>query len=107
MTAARTAPAGALQSRFSLIADLLSGGRRSESRLVTGDKRGFGLNRARTVVHVPYPVLAEDWGDRALTCGIALQCAPSKDRIARHALDDLKTREQQTLILIKNQITLK
>ena len=44
------------------------------------------MSPSRTVVQVPYPAMAPDWTLRSLTCGVALQCAPSKDRVARHRL---------------------
>ena len=73
---------------------------------MTGPHRGFSLNAARTAVHVPYPHLAPDWSIRTLTCGIALQCAPSKDRIASFALDGLTPREQLALSVIESRVAL-
>jgi hypothetical protein len=48
---------------------------------MTGDKRSFSLNINLSVVHVPLPA-ARDWTRRTLTCVVALQCSPSKDRLA-------------------------
>ena len=45
--------------------------------------------RARSVVYVPYPPPAGDWTLRTMTSGVALQCSPSKDRIARYPLHEL------------------
>lgn len=101
-----TAPAGAVQARYALIADMISDGRRSDARLVTGEHRSFSLNPARTVVHVPHPPLTATWNERSATCGIAFQCAPSKDRIAEHALDDLSPRERRAVAVVEGQVAL-
>nr|WP_198428640.1 MorD protein [Nocardia bovistercoris] len=78
--------------------------RRTGVRLVTGERRGFGLNPARTVVHVPYPAPAPNWTTTTLTCGVALQCAPSKDRIARYALHELSPRQLGALSLVEGAV---
>jgi hypothetical protein len=98
--------AGDLQRTCGLVAAALSGGSRSDARLVTGEHRMFGLNRARSVVHVPHPHLELDWDLRTVTCGIALQCAPSKDRLASLRLGDLTAREQRALVIIEGKVAL-
>jgi hypothetical protein len=100
-------PAAAdLQRTCGLIAAAISGGSRSDARLVTGEHRAFGLNLARTVVHVPHPPLERGWDRRTVTCGIALQCAPSKDRLACTRLGDLTPREQRALVIVEGAVAL-
>lgn len=98
------APAPVLQHRATILADVLSGGRRVEARLVTGEHRAFGLNPTRTAVHVPLPGLAGHWTDRSVTCGIALQCAPSKDRVAELPLADLTDRERRAVSVVEGHV---
>src|SRR5678809_853802 len=106
MTGARDGQALALERCCALVASALSEGRRSGARLVSGERRCFGMNAARTIVNVPYPGLGPDWTLRALTCGIALQCSPSKDRIAQYRLDELTAREIKALTIIEAEVAL-
>lgn len=106
------APAGAghaleVERTCALVAFALSAGRRKGARLLSGDRRCFGTNDARTVVHVPYPALASGWTLRTLTCGVALQCAPSKERLARCALQGLTGREVRALTLVEAAVALR
>ena len=78
----------------------LSEQRREGVRLVTGDRRGFGLNAALTYVHVPYPA-GTDWTRRTVTCGVALQCSPSKERVTEYRLNELSARELRALTLVE------
>ena len=71
-----------IERSCAVVASAFSGGRCEGVRLISGERRSFGMNAGRTVVHVPYPALTPDWTLRTWTCGVALQCAPSKDRIA-------------------------
>jgi len=89
-----------------VVAAALSQGRRQGARLVSGERRTFGLNAGRTVVEVPYPSLAPDWTQRTLTCGVGLQCAPSKDLLAHYALHELTSREMHALTLVEGRIAL-
>lgn len=89
-----------------LTAVALSDGRRDGVRLVTGEHRDFGLSGALDYVHVPYPVRATAWTRRSLTCGVALQCAPSKDRLMHYRLGELSTRELQALTLVEAGVAL-
>lgn len=75
-------------------------------RLVSGEHRGFGLNRTRRIVHVPHPAPEPAWTRRTLTCGVALQCSPSKDRIAEMELRDLSPRERATLTIVEGGVAL-
>jgi nitric oxide reductase NorD protein len=84
----------------------LSGQRREGVRLVTGDKRGFSLSSALDCVHVPYPSIGHDWTRRTLTCGVALQCSPSKDRLVEYRLNELSARELRALTLIEAGVAL-
>lgn len=79
MTDLSDAHAMTLERSCAVTAVALSEQRREGVRLVTGTQRTFGLNAALTHVHVPYPA-RPDWSRRTLTCGVALQCSPSKDR---------------------------
>ncbi|MCV7242251.1 MorD protein [Mycobacterium mantenii] len=88
----------ALERGCSVTAVALSDQRREGVRLVTGDGRGFGLNAALTFVHVPYPSV---WSRRTLTCGVALQCSPSKERVTEYRLNELSARELCALALVE------
>ena len=98
--------AGEVQRGCALLAVALSDGRRQDARLVTGEHRAFGLNALRAVVNVPHPHLASGWSSRTLTCGVALQCSPSKDRIAAFRLHELSEREQLALALTEGRVAL-
>lgn len=89
-----------------LVASALSEGRRQGVRLISGERRSFGMNAGRTVVNVPYPAVAPDWTLRTLTCGVALQCSPSKDRIAEYPLHELSPREFQALTIVEGEVAL-
>ncbi|OCB19832.1 MorD protein [Mycobacterium malmoense] len=95
----------ALERSCSVTAVALSERRREGARLVTGDRRRFGLNAALTFVHVPYPPLCH-WTRRALTCGVALQCSPSKDRITEYRLNELSARELRALSIVEAGVAL-
>ena len=47
-----------------------------------------------------------NWTRRTLTCGIALQCSPSKDRLTEYRLNELSTRELRALTLVEAGIAL-
>jgi nitric oxide reductase NorD protein len=98
--------AGTLQRNCAVVAAALSEGRRTDARLVTGENRAFGLSSGRRVVHVPYPHLSPDWTIRTLTCGIALQCAPSKDRLAAYAVENLPPRDVAALSVVEGRVAL-
>lgn len=89
-----------------LVAAALSEGRRESARLMTGDHRVFGLNSRGKVVNVPYPHLSPDWSLRTLTCGVALQCSPSKDRLSEYALRELTDRELRALAIVEGEVAL-
>lgn len=95
-----------MERSCAVVAHALSDGRRQAARLQSGERRGFGLSPSRSVVHVPYPAVTPDWTMRSLTCGVALQCAPSKDRIARHALHELSGRQLRALTLVEAAVAL-
>ena len=95
----------AIERSCALTAVALSDRRREAARLMTGENRSFSLNANLSVVHVPYPA-ARDWTRRTLTCGVALQCSPSKDRLARYRLRDLSAREVRALTLVEAGVAL-
>jgi hypothetical protein len=96
----------ATERSCALTAVALSGQRREGVRLVTGDKRVFGLSSALNFVHVPYPSTEHDWTRRTLTCGVALQCSPSKDRVVEYRLNELSARELSALTLVEASVAL-
>ncbi|HMJ14747.1 MAG TPA: hypothetical protein VK524_25220 [Polyangiaceae bacterium] len=106
MTAAGAGYALRVERTCALVASALSDGRREGVRLMSGERRCFGLNVRRTIVSLPYPALAPDWTQRTLTCGIALQCSPSKDRLARYPLHELAHRELVALAIIEGEVAL-
>ncbi len=89
-----------------LVACALSDGRRRGVRLVSGERRSFGTNANRSIVNVPYPAVANDWTLRSLTCGVALQCAPSKDLIAHYPLNELTPRARRALSIVEGEVAL-
>jgi nitric oxide reductase NorD protein len=95
----------ALERSCAVTAVALSEQRREGARLVTGSRRGFGLNTELTFVHVPYPALP-DWTRRTLTCGVALQCSPTKERIIEYRLNELSARELRALTLVEAGVAL-
>src|SRR6185312_14220100 len=99
------AHAMALERSCAVTAVALSEQRREGVRLVTGERRSFGLNPALTFVHVPYPV-PPDWTRRTLTCGVALQCSPSKERVTDYRLNELTARELCALTRIEAGVAL-
>jgi nitric oxide reductase NorD protein len=94
-----------LERSCALTAVALSGQRREGVRLVTGDHRAFGLNSALTFVHVPFPAM-KAWTRRTLTCGIALQCSPSKELVTQYRLNELSERELRALTLVEAGVAL-
>src|SRR5689334_11399210 len=100
-------PALAVERAFALVAVALSGGRRTGARLVSGEHARFGMNPGRTVVEVPYMQQSGvQWTTRTLTCGVALQCAPSKDVVAQFPLHDLTPRELNAFTLAEGRAAL-
>jgi nitric oxide reductase NorD protein len=95
------APAMAIERSCTVTAVALSGQRRSGARLVTGEDREFSLSSTLDFVHVPYPSIARDWTRRTLTCGVALQCSPSKERLVTFRLNELSVRELRALTLVE------
>lgn len=95
----------AVERSCAVTAVALSGQRREGVRLVTGDRREFGLSASLDFVHVPYP-LRPEWTRRTLTCGVALQCAPSKDRIVEYRLNELSARELRALTVVESRVAL-
>ncbi|QZT62040.1 nitric oxide reductase activation protein NorD [Mycolicibacterium austroafricanum] len=100
------AHAMAVERSCALTTVALSGQRRTGAYLVSGRHRGFGMSSMLDVVHVPYPVRTPDWTRRTLTCGIALQCSPSKDRITDYRLNELSARELSALHLVEAGVAL-
>jgi nitric oxide reductase NorD protein len=96
----------AIERGCAVTAVALSGQRREGVRLVTGDNRGFSLSSALNFVHVPYPSTGHDWTRRTLTCGVALQCSPSKDRLVEYRLNELSARELRALTLVEAGVAL-
>src|SRR5690349_2072343 len=106
MTELSDAHALALERSCAVTAVALSGQRRSGARLVTGAHRAFGVSAALDYVHVPYPQLGRTWTRRTFTCGVALQCSPSKERLAHYRLNELSARELRALTIIEARVSL-
>lgn len=105
MTGIEDTHAMVVERSCSLTAVALSENRREGARLVTGRQRNFGLNATLSFIHVPYP-LASDWTRRTLTCGVALQCSPSKERITQYRLGELTSRELRALAWVEAGVAL-
>lgn len=88
-----------------VVASVFSGKRCKEVRLVSGDRRCFGASAERKTIYFPFPG-QEGWNLRAWTCGIALQCSPSKDRIFQLPLALLSPREIKALTLVEAEVAL-
>jgi hypothetical protein len=99
------ARAMALERSCAVTAVALSEQRRDGVRLVTGQRRSFGLNATLDYVHVPYPPRPE-WTRRAVTCGVALQCSPSKECVTSHRLSGLSAPELRALTLVEAGVAL-
>lgn len=106
MADAGAAHALRIERSCALVASALSEGRRQGVRLMSGERRSFGMNAGRTIVNVPYPAMAPDWSLRSLTCGVALQCSPSKDRIADYPLHELPSRDLRALTIVEGEVAL-
>lgn len=106
MTELLDARALAIERSCAVTAVALSGRRRDGARLVTGRDRRFGVGAALDVVHVPFPHTDAHWTRRTLTCGVALQCSPSKERIAVFRLHELTAREATALTLVEGGVAL-
>src|SRR5262245_37663686 len=96
----------AIERSCALTAVAMSGQRRDGVRLATGEQRAFTLSSALDHVYVPYPSLTRDWTRRTLTCGVALQCSPSKDRLVEYRLYELPARELRALTLVEASVAL-
>jgi nitric oxide reductase NorD protein len=99
------AHAMALERSCAVTAVALSEQRREGVRLVTGERRAFGLNGKLAFIHVPYPAMC-DWTRRTLTCGVALQCSPSKERVTEYRLNELSARELRALTIVEARVAL-
>ena len=100
------AHAMAIERSCAVTAVALSGQRREGVRLVTGEHRKFSLSSTLGFVHVPYPSIGRDWTRRTLTCGVALQCSPSKERITEFRLHELTARELRALTIVEAGVAL-
>ncbi|MQY29557.1 nitric oxide reductase activation protein NorD [Nocardia aurantia] len=103
MTGPATADALVLERSCALTAAAFGEGRRRGARLVTGPRRRFGLDKTLTSVSVPYP---PEWPRRLVTCAVALQCSPSKERVAGYRLDTLSARESRALVRVEAGVAL-
>ena len=101
-----TLPALKAEQSCSRVAVALSNKRRTGARLVSGERRAFGMNASRTIVNVPFPPPEPGWTLRTLSCGVGLQCAPSKDLIANRSLHQLTGREQRALTIVEGRAAL-
>lgn len=106
MTDLSDSHAMAIERSCAVTAVALSGQRREGVRLVTGQHRTFSLSSALDFVHVPYPSIGRDWTRRTLTCGVALQCSPSKDRLVEYRLNELSIRELLALTIVEGSVAL-
>lgn len=100
------ADAMAVERSCAVTAMALSDGRRTGVRLVTGHRRGLGLSGQLDSIYVPYPVPVREWTRRTLTCGVALQCSPSKDRLLEYRINELSTHELAALTVVEAGVAL-
>ncbi len=104
MTGSEKGGATAVERSCAVTAVAFSDNRRTGVRLMTGERRAFGVNATRSIVQVPYPPLSPEWTRRTVTCGVALQCSPSKERIAGYSLHELSPRELGSLSIIEGAV---
>ena len=95
-----------IEANYSYLARVFSEGRRQGVRLVSGPQREFGLSLKQGWVNLPFPLLSETWNQRTLTCGVALQCSPSKDRVGKLALQQLSQRQLRALSIVEGGVAL-
>ncbi len=100
------ASAMALERSCSLTAVALSARRREGVRLVTGANRDFSLSSTLDFVYVPYPHTHRSWTRTTMTCGVALQCSPSKERVLEYRLNELSARELVALTLVEGRVAM-
>ncbi len=96
----------AVERSCAVTAVALSGQRRQGVRLISGARRSFGLSSRLDFIHVPYPLPAHNWTRRTLTCGVALQCSPSKDLLVEYRLNELSARELSALTLVEANVAM-
>lgn len=96
----------AIERSCAVTAMALSDERRTGARLITGQRRGFRLSSQLDTVYVPYPAPTGEWTRRTLTCGVALQCSPSKERLLDYRINELSTRELVALTLVEAGVAL-
>ena len=84
-----TGQAGRLERSCAIVAAAFTAGRCRRVRLMSGERRTFTMNAARTELYVPFPALTPGWTLRSWTCAIALQCSPSKQRLMGFTLGAL------------------
>ncbi len=93
-----------IERSCSVTAVAFSQQRISGVRLMSGPRRTFGLNAGHTVVNVPYPALEAGWTRTTLTCGVALQCSPSKNRLCWFRLHELTARQLAALAVVEGGV---
>lgn len=98
--------ASRIERSGSIVSAAFSGGRCSRVRLMSGERRAFGMNASRTEMYIPYPPVTPGWTLSTWTCGIALQCSPSKNRIAGYTLQALTARQATALSLVEAGVAL-
>lgn len=89
-----------------IVASILSEKVCKEVRLVSGDRRCFGGSAGRKTIYFPYPPLGEHWTFRTWTCGIAMQCSPSKDHLSQYSLSVLSALEIKALAIVEAEVAL-
>ena len=96
------APSHSLVETATVLAVALSDRRRRRARLDVGPAASFTTDLLTVYVPSPSPFV----GLRALTCGIALQAAPSKEAVAGVPLERLSARERQALVWAEGEVAL-
>lgn len=101
-----SADALGIERSCAVVASALSDGRCENVRLMSGERRVFGMNSGRTAMSVPWPAITPGWTLRTWSTGIAMQCAPSKSRVAPFTLRALSAREITALSLVEGGVAL-
>ncbi len=98
--------AARVERSCAVVAAAISAGNCERVCLVSGERRAFGMNARRSRVDIPYPPLGQGWTLRTWTAGIALQLAPSKQRLRIFTLDALNARQSLALSLVEGGVAL-
>lgn len=95
-----------LEKSIAIVAAAFSEGTCTKIRIMTGENRVFSMNAKRNEGYIPYPPTSNGWTLKTWSCAIALQVAPSKQRISGFTLQALSPRQKAALQIIESFVAL-